>query len=210
MHLDENLEARLQAAGYEERLPSTDEEADAVDELLAKEINQLSLQEKDVVAFDVHGISQEIEETPKLILESLENLKRDLKRIHKKASYEKALAMNPEYVNDPSFLVMFLRAERFHCWNAARRLVLHFEKKECMFGPGDVLGRDVRLEDFNQEDLDELKSGFLQVLPSRDAAGRAVFCYVTANWSGKTRPKSIVSYFLPLSRYYWRIPVDYD
>lgn len=167
---------RLELVGYQHRLPGTDEEAAKVEKLLAEEMNTLSMAEHDAVSFGVHGIAVEVQETPELLARSLIELERELQNIKKKTTYEKALAMNPTYVTDRSFRLKFLRCEDFNCKKAAIRLVLHFRQKEELFGSGEVLGRDVRLSDLDPKDLEGLKRGVFQVLPTTDISGRAVLC----------------------------------
>ena len=182
-----SAERRLEEAGFVERLPETEEEAEAVEELLATEFASLSLIERDKVMFDVHGIpAAEIEETPELIAKSLEDLEQEIRKLKKKESYENAKYINPEFVNDPAFRLMFLRSDLFNCADAAKRLVHHFEKKEKLFGSGEVLGRYVRLRDLSPDDMRILESGVLQVLPTRDVAGRCIFC---AELSRLNKPK---------------------
>jgi hypothetical protein len=57
-----------------------------------------------------------------------------------------------------------------------RLLVKHFEIKRRIFGDDEVLGRDVLQTDLNEEDLERLKDGLIQVMPERDAAGRTIIC----------------------------------
>lgn len=170
----EVLESRLKHAGIESStFPQTEEEADAVDELLSNELAALSLVEQDKVMFDVHGLAPEIEETEELIEKSLEDMDKELEQIKKKPAFDMAMKMNPGHVQSRELRIRFLRCEFFKCKNAAKRLVLHFEKKKMMFGDGDVLGRDVRLSDMSAEDLEHMKYGAIQVLPTRDASGRS-------------------------------------
>lgn len=99
---------------------------------------------------------------------------------------------------------MFLRCERFNPKPAAERIVLHFTSKKLIFGSPDekntinentsttannnnnhrknnihVLARPIVMSDLNENDMAVLQSGFMQILPQRDAAGRIVLCYAT-------------------------------
>ena len=168
----EALDARLKEAGIES-LPATQEEADVVDNLLAEELAKLSVEEQDILTFDVHGLAPEIEETEELIQASLDEMEREIQKIKKKPAYEKALKLNQHHVCSRDFRIRFLRCEYFKPKIAAKRLILHFEKKKMMFGDGEVLGRDVKVSDFSSTDLEYLKSGVLQVLPTRDISGRS-------------------------------------
>ena len=46
-----------------------------------------------------------------------------------------------------------------------------------MFGE-DALARPLTLDDLEHEDKESLKEGYIQRLPVRDKAGRAVFCFI--------------------------------
>lgn len=187
---------RLEQIGCQQRLPDTDEEAAKAEELLAEELSNLSMSEQDVASFEVHGIATEVDETPELVSSSLIEMEKELQKINKKAAYEKALQMNPDYVTHQSFRLQFLRCESFNCKNAAKRIVLHFRQKEELFGSGEVLGRDVRLSDLEPHELEELKRGSLQVLPTADVAGRAVLCIILGRWANVPDTKVAVSWML--------------
>ena len=108
-------------------------------------------------------------------------------------------SLNPEYVNDKDFRLMFLRCERFRPKPAAERIVTHFLMKKIIFGcphqkdksmkmneqkkqkvyvdeEVHVFARPVLMSDLYEEDLAVLERGFHQILPQRDAAGRMVIC----------------------------------
>mmetsp|Transcript_17564 Transcript_17564/g.43220 ORF Transcript_17564/g.43220 Transcript_17564/m.43220 type:complete len:472 (+) Transcript_17564:162-1577(+) len=180
---------RLEQAGYQQRFPGTVKEAESVEELLADEMSKLTMLEQDIISFDVHGISLEVEETEDLVTQSLSEMEKELQKIEKKSAYEKALNMNPEYVSSRSFRLQFLRCEAFNCKHAASRVVLHFQQKEELFGSGDVLVRDVRLSDLDENTLEVFKSGVLQILPNRDVNGRPVICMFLTKWKTKTDVK---------------------
>lgn len=75
--------------------------------------------------------------------------------------------------HDRDFRLGFLRAERFNAKKAATRILDFFDEKRALFGI-DLLARKLRLEDLNEETIKVLESGFIQLLPGRDRAGRAV------------------------------------
>ena len=196
--MEKDLLGRLEKAGLAERLPTTQEEADAVEKLLEDELAELSLMERDKVTFDVHGIAgSEIEETPELVSRCLNDLEKAIRQTKNRSSYEKAKYMNPDFVNGQTFRLMFLRSENFNCHDAAERLVYHFEKKEALFGSGEVLGRDVRLSDLTDDDVQAIESGLLQVLPTRDIAGRLIFCailhFLKESYGGKSLVRAVTS-----------------
>ena len=149
---------------------------------LASELNQLSMKERDDVFNDIHGVADIVEETPELLEKSLLCIQQELDKIisqpKKKqvcAAYLLAKEKNPHYVLNPKFLVTFLRSESFHPPKAALRLLKFLQEKLTLFGPEKV-GRDILLSDLDSRDLKSLESGFMQLLPARDRAGRAIIC----------------------------------
>lgn len=88
-------------------------------------------------------------------------------------AYRLALSRNPEYVRNPTFRLMFLRATEGDTKKAAKRLTRHFKTKMRLFGE-DKLVHDIVLDDLSADDMEALKSGGFQVLKKPDAAGRSV------------------------------------
>ena len=157
------------------RLPQP-KDADA---LLAKELNELSLREREQVYYDIHGVSDVVEETEELISTKLAQLDKELSKIAQEpqaAAYYLAVSQNSGYVEDPRFRIKFLRAELLDPQRAAQRIVRYFREKQALFG-SEKLAEDIALSDLDAEDLKCFESGLLQVLPLRDRAGRAVLCW---------------------------------
>lgn len=146
-----------------------------IDSLLASELNQMSLQERESQYEQLHGVEPVdiFQETPEFVQSKLQALEAELFKIKSKDAYEQALHMNRAYVEDPKFRLMFLRADRFNPAKAAARVVLFMEKKRRFFGV-DSMCRSLTLDDLDKGDRDALESGFLQLLPVRDRAGRLV------------------------------------
>ena len=125
--------------------------------------------------FDVHGISSPLEEEVDLVNKRLEEMEQHIARIRRKQAYVLAAYTNESYVTDRDFRIMFLRAHKFDAKLSAQRFLRHFEVKRALFGEGEVLGRDILLSDLSDEDTRVLESGFVQILPGRDASGRSIF-----------------------------------
>lgn len=157
-----------------DRLPETQTEADHIEEVLTNELNKLTLEDMDKVLFDIHGIPQVSDEDPDNVEDLILDLVRELGKVKVKAAFEEANYMNPDYVTSNEFRLRFLRCERFDPKRAAKKMVKHFEAKRSIFGGGEILGRDITLADLSADDMDTLEAGFLQLLPTRDAAGRVV------------------------------------
>lgn len=160
--------------------PETQKELDVAEQALADELNQMSLTERDRIMFEMHGIATEQpDETPEMVEAALVELEEKLDRIlgEQKAAYEQAKYIDPDFVNDKAFRLMFLRSELFDCEKAAIKIVKHFTIKRELFGDGEILCRDIRLSDLDEDDMASLESAFFQILPTRDPAGRAIVVF---------------------------------
>lgn len=143
------------------------------DVLLVRELNQLSMEERNRALEDVHGVGEIVKETPELVEESLELLETEINKVRSRTAYEKAAFMSPSYPKDRDFRLMFLRADFFNPKKAAKRLVSYFDHKLRLFGINKLV-KPITLDDLDEEDLRDLHSGSLQVLPQKDRAGRTI------------------------------------
>ena len=144
--------------------------------MLAKEMNQLSAEEREKMLEDVHGIARVMDEPQEFIEASLALLEKELTNISNKVAYDLASSMSKKYTSSKKRRLMFLRAESFDAYNAASRMVRFFDQKYELFGPHN-LTKDITLDDLDPDDIAALEKGFYQVLPEKDRAGRLVFCY---------------------------------
>ena len=142
--------------------------------LLAQELSQLSLEERERVFEDIHGVPQLIEEEPVFVDACLERMEAELCRIPSKPAYERALFLAPRRVKDRKFRLMFLRAEKFDTAKAATRLVNYFDYKLELFGI-DRLVKDITYDDLDEDDLATMMTGHMQFVPGNgDQAGRTI------------------------------------
>lgn len=156
---------------------------DEVDVHIAQALNRLSMKERDQVFHDLHGVNDVIPETPDFVATKVQELQSNLmflKDRHPKAkAFHMALEQQSSFVFDTIFQLMFLRAESFHVAKAADRMIRFFDLKLFLFGP-DALCHDITMDNLSKEDANSLKAGFLQLLPFRDRAGRAVIIFLPA------------------------------
>jgi hypothetical protein len=147
----------------------------SIESSLAKELNQLSLADRENAYLDLHGVADAIEERPEFVDKCLAELESDICKLeeNKKNAYEMAKKVNPEYICGRGFRLKFLRAEHFVPKNAATRLVGFLEEKLKLFGP-KPLARELLLTDLNQDGMALLRSGYYSIVPLRDSAGRAL------------------------------------
>jgi hypothetical protein len=155
------------------------------DMLIVKELNQLSIEQRELVLEEVHGLPKAMNEYPEFVEESLRLLEEEILKIRKRSAYEKALFVSPYHVRDRDFRLMFLRSVFFVPRKAARRLVNHFHHKLRLFG-FDKLVKPITLDDLKPDDIAAMAPGSLQILPEKDQAGRTIIlsfhekhCYKT-------------------------------
>ena len=147
---------------------------DAAEKLLTKEMETMSLVEHEKILFDIHGIALVDEDDPADLPLRLEQVETEIQKIRRKPAYDRAKYFDEAYVQGDSFRLRFLRSDYFRSTVAAQRIVRHFQIKQELFGDGPILARDIVMSDLLPEDLRALESGFVQILPARDAAGRSI------------------------------------
>ena len=157
---------------------------EVTDALLVQEMNQLSMREREQVFFDVHGVSDVIEESPDFVNPKLSELKTvvlskmaNVKNPFVKMAFREAQTQGLDPLSDSHFLLKFLRADRFQVQQAANRILQFFEEKQKLFPEKNKLTKEITLEDMTTEDIDCLESGICTILPLPDSAGRIVLCW---------------------------------
>ncbi|KAG7344064.1 hypothetical protein IV203_022072 [Nitzschia inconspicua] len=117
---------------------------------------------------------EDVEETPMLVKELLENLHFELGSCLEKTNILSILkGCSPCPLENDDLMLRFLRVERYNLQSALKRIVKHYEMKLELFGH-EKLGTRITLDDLDHEDLKTLRSGGFQSLPSRDRDGRVV------------------------------------
>jgi hypothetical protein len=153
-------------------------EKDETDAYIANALKRMSLQERDVVYHEVHGVADVIDEEPAFVEKSFRQFQEELFKF-KSDPYMASQAINlaesrsPDFVHNPKNCLRFLRAERFNPKRAAARMIRFFDLKMVLFG-ASKLCKDITLEDFSLSDLEDFRKGFVQILPWRDRTGRPV------------------------------------
>ena len=167
----------------EEIAPNDETDTDA---WLARELTHMTIQEREQVFHDIHGVSDTVSETPDLLADSLKELDRCLEVLVNKerkrrpnydtTAYQLARSTDAAFVQETRLL--FLRCDQFRNIPAtAKKFIQFWNHKLQLFGP-DLLTKPITLRDLSKDVADflSLESGFLQLLPARDSAGRAVLC----------------------------------
>jgi hypothetical protein len=156
------------------------------DMLFVKELNDLSLAERERVYEEIHGVASAIDESsPDFVSQKLEELEQELQKMSRKrvngSGYHMAHFLAPQYVKNRDFRLMFLRADHFSAPAAAKRLELHFDWKLKLFGI-EKLCKDITWGDLSEDDQAATMSGFVQCLPSwKDRSGRRVIFDILAS-----------------------------
>ena len=144
-----------------------------IDSLVDEQVSKLSLKERESITNDIYGIRPEMVETRQLIQSSLEQMDKELDRLEGISAYEMAALQDPDYVQNESFRLRFLRTDLYDAKKAAWRLAQHFQVKLDLFGK-DKLVKDITQDDLDEDTLHALYNGFSQFLPLRDRSGRLV------------------------------------
>ena len=141
------------------------------DEIVARQMAGLSMEDREKILFDIHGVAEEVPETD--IEVKLDEFNNYLRHIPSRDALDMAIQLGPDYVTNRDFQVSFLRADSLDSYKAAQRFARHFQAKLDLFGPA-LLVKDITQDDLDPETLDTLYAGLVQYLPLRDRAGRLV------------------------------------
>eukprot|EP00980_Cylindrotheca_fusiformis_P019586 scaffold6795_cov110-Cylindrotheca_fusiformis.AAC.3 len=158
-------------------IPGNSSPSVSVKKTLAAAMEKLSLEEREKVYEDVHGVTDEIQETAEFVTNSLEQMDRIVDLINEKAAYEQAKLQAYNLVTDRQFRLSFLRYTSFNPKLAALRLVQYFSNKLELFGIENLAKSRITIEDLGETTTRVLELGSLQVLPCRDSKGRAVVVF---------------------------------
>jgi hypothetical protein len=164
-----------------------------VDALLAQELNQLSLQDRERTMEEIHGVYYECchnsnhayssrrsiyatnpTEEEQYLKEGLVQLQKELDMMERNEtteSYEMALQRNSPLLQSEEFRIRFLFAEDHDPEKAAVRMVNYFDVANELYG-SDALMRPITWNDLSENALQIMMTGCIQVAPFRDAAGR--------------------------------------
>lgn len=148
-----------------------------MDVLFAKDMFELSSEERESALLDIHGVADVVAETPDFCDKKREQMEYELNLLVSRprvdtVAYERAAEQNGNYVR--SLYPMFLRSERWKAREASARLVGFFQMKLDLFGSPALTERITVDRHLSKDDRKSLESGFFQILPVRDTAGRAV------------------------------------
>lgn len=167
-----------------EALPSNNEKI--MDDFLSRELLQLSLQDRNTMNEEIHGVQTlASEETPEMLTAALDNLTAEISMIPIKVAYDASQELTSTYVNTADFRLRLLRCHLFNAKKAASGMVLFLDVLLEIFGEF-ALRRPIQLTDFNREEMQVFRLGLQQLLPYRDRSGRRI--YASVGGFGLTTP----------------------
>jgi hypothetical protein len=160
------------------------------DAALANEMNELTVDERNRVLEEVHGVADMQEETPEFIMTCLDQMDGALSKLSysKRRDWDRATFLKPSLLKDSKFKLMFLRTDNYDGRQAAERLARFFVLKRDLFGE-DKLVKNMTLDDLEEEDMTLLGSGVPpMMLPHKDQTGRPIwFCDASKLYFKNTR-----------------------
>lgn len=172
------------------------------DQLLVDELNELTVNKREQVLEEVHGVSSFHKlPLPEIHLKQMqEELDRhfysaddshscgDDRSFHsfstaRKPSiicgaYREARLKNSSLITDPLFMRGLLLSENLDPKAAAIRMMLYLERTKEIYGTSAVLFRPIFIEDMHMKAKEQLVMGAFQLLQDRDSSGRRVMCYI--------------------------------
>lgn len=157
--------------------PTIDPAPESTDALVAKELYKLSLQDRNRVMEELHGVknSAGVGENEELLEQRIAAMEAELQQAPFKSAFAEARLRDAACATEKEFYIKFLMAESFNPKGAAKRMLAFFEYKLELFGI-EKLTRKIGIRDLleNPSDKMTLESGLFQPLVHRDRSGRIV------------------------------------
>eukprot|EP00980_Cylindrotheca_fusiformis_P026060 scaffold15301_cov142-Cylindrotheca_fusiformis.AAC.9 len=148
-------------------------EKENLDRVLSASMGKLSVKDREAALEEVHGIVKNDPEDMYLLQSNLQVMEDHVNSIKRGTVYEKAEAVDPCFVSSREIRLLFLRGNRYDPKAGAEQLIKHFDLKLSLFG-SEKLTKDITLHDLDDNDRMCLESGFCQILPQKDVAGRTI------------------------------------
>ena len=173
--------------------PGKFNELKQTEDLLASELNKLSVHERTEALDDVHCVAEGLKETPEMIEKSLYEFETAVQR-SRSSIYDLAWNQNRAFVEDHTFRLKFLRANMHDANKSVRQMMRFLEQKAMYFGDEKV-AREITLDDLDEEDMEVLLSGLWHLQEERDHSGRAIL-HMFGNLFGKYKVENTVRLLL--------------
>lgn len=180
------------------KTPADRQKKKEIDEILSEAMMGLTFEERQEQQEIIHGVDRKITEEETFIATSLQQMDAQLAQIKRHSAYELAEQMDPLYVRDRAFRVMFLRANRYDAKASADNMIRFFEMKRELFGVKRLV-KDITLEDLDEDDIAALRTGFFQ-FAGKDSSGRYLnVCYPGLRGNTKLQNTIRVRYYMLMS-----------
>jgi len=149
-----------------------------MDDLLSRELLQLSLQDRNAINEEIHGVRTIApKESPEMLAEQLRNMDIEINKIEMKDAFDRSQQFPNTYINQAEFRLRFLRADLFEAQKAALKMVNFLDLISELFGDF-ALRRQIQMSDFSREEMQIFRVGHQQLLPYRDRSGRRIYSSV--------------------------------
>lgn len=118
------------------RLASRGATGEYTDTDLARDLNALTMEERQAIEEDIHGVIGVIPETEEFVEEKIKDMNMHLENIHprEKQAWDRAVFLRPSLEHDKALRMMSLRARRFQPRQAARAMIQLFEERSKFCG----------------------------------------------------------------------------
>lgn len=149
------------------------------EQIIAKELTGLSIQERVKALDDLHCVGrQEEEEDPEMVQKALKSFEEELQKANN-PTYKLATADQPDdsHLKDANYRLRFLRFNCFDVPKAVSQMLVFLEYKAEYFGK-EALHRELTLSDLTEDDIKVLTAGMFHFQRQRDRSGRyIVYCF---------------------------------
>lgn len=162
----------------------------ATEDLLASGMKELSMQERAEAFDDVHCVGGDLEETPEVVDQALEDFEQAVQQNHNLA-YKMAIKQNRAHVEDTSFRLKFLRATGYDIDESVARMMSFLRYKAKYFG-NDKVARDITIDDLDEEDMALLRKTPYHIQKGRDRNGRVIAHIFSTEMFGRGKVETLV------------------
>lgn len=135
---------------------------------LARDMNALTVEQREVLAEEIHGVSDVPTETPSLVQQKIQDMHEAMKNIPKSTAYrdawDRAVYLRPSLATDVDHLLMFLRTRRYDPFDAANWMLKYYDSKRQLWGDG-VVPNKLTWDDLTEEEQAYVRKGVFLSIP---------------------------------------------
>ena len=153
------------------------QENDAIENYLAASMNKLSVQDREKILEEVHGVAKPDPEEETTVAVKLLRLEAHLSSRKRGTAYERAEQADPYYTSKRDFRIMFLRCNDYDPIAAAEQILRFFDMKQSLFGE-EMMTNQITLENLDDNVKKCLQAGYTQFLEQKDAVKRQILLFL--------------------------------